>query len=160
MSSDPTAAARAFLDRAGTRVLLVTTDRRGAPHPWFPRHVAQGPDGTLLYLVVEEASDANKTMVNAIWFDRPVSVLLLGGDGQSLAVRGRVARNHFTGPLFLEHYLRLRDTTGEDLASVWEITLDEVYDPGAREGREAVAGSYDTLHFDTIARAAAEPAAP
>lgn len=145
-------AVRALLAAEASIKLLVTLDEAGVPRPWVATYLHACRDGTLHYLVVEEGSIANKSLVRSIWFDQRLAIILIGGDGQSLIIQGKVARNHFTGPIFLDHYLRLRDTTGEDLASLWEIIPEEIGDGRGLEGRTPVEGAYSVLHFDRIAR--------
>lgn len=143
---------RDLLGRTDSLRLLAATDCDGMVRVWTATHLAAGDDGTLHYLVVEEGAAADRALVQAIWFDRPLLLVLAAPGRLPVGIEGRVVRSHITGLLFLDYYLKLRDQTGEDLASVWEIVPQALFDPGAGERRGPVEGAYPTLHFDRIAQ--------
>jgi hypothetical protein len=61
---------------------------------------------------------------------------------------------HVTGPLFLQHYRRLRETHPDaGLAGVWAIEPDEAADEdfAAKKAREEALHP-DFVHLDRIAR--------
>jgi hypothetical protein len=110
-------------------------------------------DGNLIHLELLEGSHTNRNLVHSLWHDRPVSVLLVGGDGRSFQIQGVPRRVHVSGPVFQRHYQALRARRGDlDLSGVWVIQPLRVADQGwkARLAAETAA-SGGLLHLDRIA---------
>lgn len=144
----------ALLGDARTVRILATTGPGGAPHAAVKQSLHLGGDGNIHYLERLESSITNRNLVNAIWFDRGVSLLLLGADGRSVQIEGRPVKLHVTGPLFLEHYARLADSDPDsDLAGVWVIRPESVRDqtPDVRRVAEDAAHPH-FIHLDRLAR--------
>lgn len=106
--------------------LLATTDESGTPHVVAKDSIHISEDGTIHYLEHLESSRTNHNLVRAIWFDRRVSIVIIGTH-QSFQIKGRPLEVHITGPLFQKHYAEVRHRLGDvDLSGVWVIEPLEV----------------------------------
>jgi hypothetical protein len=131
--------------------ILATVDPDGVPHAVVKQSLHVAADGSLHYLELLETSTTNRNLVHSIWFDRLVTVALIGTD-RRVQIKGRPVKNHITGPLFLEHYRRIRERG--DLAGVWVIAPVQVIDENLASRRSAEAARHPSfIHLDRIARA-------
>ncbi|MDR1136844.1 MAG: hypothetical protein LBK91_00850 [Synergistaceae bacterium] len=134
--------------------VLSTTDNRGVPHSVVKNSLRADDDGNLAYLEMIESSDTNSNMTGSLWFDRQVSILLIGANGASWQIKGSPERCLVAGPVFEAHYREIREKQGDvDLAAVWVITPEEVRDESfdARFAEESAAHPM-FLHLDRIAK--------
>lgn len=128
----------ALLQHPDTIRILATVDEDGAPHAVVKQSIHPGGDGNLHYLELLEGSATNRNMVRAIWFDKTVAITLVNPDRRSAQIKGRPVKAHITGPLFLEHYARLKESDpGAGLAAVWIIEPVLVLSQALAERREA-----------------------
>ncbi len=105
-----------------TLKVLVTTDENGTPHAVIKQTLHLDEDGRLAYLELLESSQTNKNLVRGIWFDRKVSVVLKGKDGESFQIIGKPVKAVITGQEFQKHYVDIRRELGDvDLAAIWLI---------------------------------------
>jgi hypothetical protein len=156
MSVKLTELAKQLLDDPETSKVLASVDGDGVPHVVTKGSIHAGPDGNVHVLQGLEFSTSHRNLVRAIWFDRKVAIGLRGKDGQSVQIKGRPIANHITGPVFQEHYVRLRQRRGDaDLAGVWVIVPEEIIDetPAKRIAEEQERHPY-VLHLDRIAKVA------
>jgi hypothetical protein len=116
-------------DRESLKVLTTVDHQSGTPHAVIKQSIHLADDGNIHYLELLESSRTNHNLVNAIWFDRTVSILVKGPGQQSFQIKGRPVRVHITGPLFEKHYVEIRDHLGDvDLSGVWVIEPEVVID--------------------------------
>ncbi len=136
--------------------VLATVDGDGVPHAVVKQSLHAAADGHRIhYLELLETSATNRNLVRGLWYGGTVAITLVGSGGRSLQIKGRPVKNHITGPLFLEHYQRVRALYGDvDLAGVWEIEADAVIDQSIGARRTTEAARHPTfVHLDRIARA-------
>jgi len=151
-SVDPAVLASLLADPATTRILAVP-----GPGEW-PRLVPvpslhAGEDGRLLLLERHESAESHRGLLRALWYDRPIALLLTHPDGRALELQARPLKAHVTGPLFLQHYQDLRAREGDvGLSAVWEIGIEAGFDQSlaARDATEAARHPGFT-HLDRIA---------
>jgi hypothetical protein len=123
-------------DRESIKV-LATVDTAGTPHAVVKQSIYLSSDGNIHYLELLESSRTNRNLVEAIWFNRTVSILVKGPGARSIQIKGRPIRVHITGPLFDKHYVSVREQLGDvDLSGVWVIEPDEVTDENFWSRRE------------------------
>jgi hypothetical protein len=142
----------ALLDDEATVKILATVGADGAPHAVEQPSLHDG-GGAIHYLELLETSETNRNLVHSIWFGGAVAIALIGRDGRRAQIKGRPVKLHVTGPLFLKHYHRLRETHPDaGLAGVWVIEPDEVADEdfAAKKAREEALHP-DFVHLDRIA---------
>lgn len=143
-----------LLNAADTTKVLATVDAAGVPHAVVKHSLHLGDDGNIHYLELIESSSTNRNLVRSIWFDRQVAISLIGRDGRTVQIKGRPVKIHITGPLFLEHYSRLRASDeNADLAGVWVIEPDSAIDQDLATRRAAEAARHPHfIHLDRLAR--------
>ncbi|MCI8598569.1 MAG: hypothetical protein HFJ10_09010 [Lachnospiraceae bacterium] len=79
-------------------------------------------DGRVLALALEEEhTDFGRALVAALWFDRPVQMILKTGK-EIMGMEACVYRCHIAGPLFTKKLLEIRsENPDHDMASAWEL---------------------------------------
>lgn len=116
-----------LLEDESTLKILTTVDQDGIPHAVLKQSLYITEGGNLAYLELLETSKTNKNMVNAIWFNRTVAILLSGKNNVSYQVKGIPVKAHISGPVFEKHYVYVREKFPDgDLAAVWIIEPYEV----------------------------------
>lgn len=143
-----------LLQDPATVKVLATVGGDGVPHAVVKQSLQLGEDGNLYYLEQLESSRSNSNMVRSIWFDKTVSVLLVGQGARAVQIKGRPIKAHITGALFQEQYNRLRaERPDADLAAVWVIEPESVIDenPAIRRSEEARKHPH-FVHLDRLAR--------
>ncbi|NJD53961.1 MAG: pyridoxamine 5'-phosphate oxidase family protein [Candidatus Methanoperedens sp.] len=108
--------------------IIATTDENGNPHAVLRESLTILDDGTLAYGEPFESSHANSNILESLWFNKDVSVLVHGKNGVSYQIKGRPARYVINGPLYEQFYLNEIETQNSyaDLAGVWLITPKEI----------------------------------
>ncbi|PKU25173.1 hypothetical protein [Telmatospirillum siberiense] len=143
-----------LLNDPETTKVLATVDTAGEPHAVVKQSLHLGEDGNIHYLERIESSTTNRNLVRSIWFDGSVAISLTGRNGRTVQIKGKPIKIHVSGPLFLDHYNRLRATLGDsDLAGVWVIEPERVIDQ-ALETRRAIEAEKHPhfIHLDRLAR--------
>lgn len=143
-----------LLQDSETVKVLATVDEKGFPHAVIKQSFELGEDGNLVYLEFFESSRSNKNLVRGIWHNRKVSVTLKGKGDLSYQIKGRPIKSIIAGPVFNEHYLRVRERLGDvGLAAVWIIEPEEVINESfsARLAEEQAAQVF-CGHLDRIAQ--------
>jgi hypothetical protein len=98
--------------------IVVASDDDGVPHP-VVKESLRAEGGDLVYLDFIESSQANRYMTKALWFDRKVSVLILGADGRSFKITARPLRAVTNTRRFEGYYREAKEKYGLDLAVAW-----------------------------------------
>jgi hypothetical protein len=153
---------RALLAEPGAIRVLATAGPDGEPHAVLTPAVEVDPAGRLLYLEHLEASRTQRDLVAALWFERPVVLLVADRDGATWRIRGRVRKAHVAGPTFRARYERLRaEQPGTDLAAVWEIEPQEISDesPATLRRRQDAERPF-FKHLDRLAVASQDRSTP
>src|SRR5690349_14028833 len=111
---------QALLADPATVKVVATTDENGAPYVTASPFLQVADNGRLIHLELLETSTTNRNLVRSLWFDRPLAVTLIAGDGRSYVLKGKPVKALITGPLFSHHYRQVRAVLGDvDLAAVW-----------------------------------------
>lgn len=144
----------ALLGKAETVKILITTDEEGVPHAVVKNSLRLDERNQLIYLELLESSQTNKNMVRSIWFNRPISVAVVGANGESYQIKGKPTKAIVSGPLFRKYYAQTRELDGDsDLAAVWVIEPQKIIDqsfPVRRRQEEA--GRPYFKHLDRLAK--------
>jgi len=134
--------------------VLVTVGEDGTPHAVIKQSLHLDAEGNLVYLELLESSRTNRNMVRSIWYNRRVAILLKGKQGESYQIKGTPVKAIVSGPVFQQHYTRIRYQLGDvDLAAVWviepEAVIDESY--AVRKAQEESLHPH-WLHLDRLAK--------
>lgn len=144
----------ALLGKADTVKLLVTTDEKGPPHAVVKNSLQLAEKNQLIYLELLESSQTNKNMVRSIWFNRPVTVAVVGTDGSSYQISSKPVKAIVSGPLFRKYYEQIREKLGDvDLAAVWVLEPQKIVDQSfpVRRRQEEASRPY-FKHLDRLAK--------
>jgi hypothetical protein len=143
------------LDDERTIKVVVASDDDGVPHP-VVKGSLRAEGGDLVYLDFIESSRANRHMTAALWFDRKVSVLILGADGRSFRITARPLRAVTSTRRFGEYYREAKEKYGQDLATAWILRPLETSEGTLQKRVEEEARRRPYFkHLDNLAIAAA-----
>lgn len=154
MAIQLTSEQKALFADTQTIKVLTTVDGTGKPHGKIDRSIHLADDGTIVYLELLESSKSNHNLVESIWFDRSVSVLVLGDGERCIEVTGKPVRVHITGPIFERYYVDVRSRLGDvDLSGVWIIVPEQVTDENfwSKKAREESERPF-FRHLDRLAK--------
>jgi hypothetical protein len=143
-----------ILNNPDTTKVLASVDEQGNPHVVVKKSLHGVDDGTIHLLEILEGSNSGRNLTAALWFDRRVAILLFSKEGRQIQIKGKPIKYHISGPLFLEHYVKLRERLGDvDLAGIWVIEPDEVIDESFAERKARDAEERPSfIHLDRIAK--------
>ncbi|NTV01543.1 MAG: hypothetical protein HGB04_01985 [Chlorobiaceae bacterium] len=139
---------------AGTFKALATSDGDRIPDVVAGGIFRISDEGNIIYLEHLETSRTNHNLVSAIWFERQVSIAVLGRNGENYQIKGRPVKVHITGDLFRKYYMESRALLGDvDLSGVWVIEPTEVIDESLqrRQAREEQQRPF-FRHLDRLAK--------
>jgi hypothetical protein len=139
MASNLNPEVAALLSRSGTLNVLTTVDDRGMPHTVPVASLRVGEDGNLVLLELLESSRTSRNLIRSLWYDRPVSVLIVGSNRETYQIHGLPLKTYVSGPVYQREYVAIRKRLGDvDLAAVWIIRPDQIHDEShiARQRQE------------------------
>lgn len=111
---------QALLAQRSTTKVLTTLNEDGSPHAAVKQSLQVDEEGRLLYLELLETSVTHRNLTASLWFDRPLSILLMGRSSECWQLTARAERVEVSGPLFKKHYRLAACRYGDvDLAAVW-----------------------------------------
>lgn len=112
-------------------------------------------DEKLIFREFIETSESNKNMIYSLWFEKPISILLLGKDMTSYEIKGIPVEAVIEGPLFQQAYevVQERFDGKYDLSGLWIIDPVEVRDKNPDTRFEEQYEKYPIVtHLDRSAR--------
>lgn len=133
--------------------ILVTVDENNLPHPVVKDSLHS--DGEhIIYTEYIESSRTNRHMTKSLWFDKPVSILLLTNDERSYKITAQPHRAIVNGKEFQKYYEAVQKQHGDfDLSTVWILKPLEIIEQSLqkRVDEENVKRPY-FLHLDRLAK--------
>jgi hypothetical protein len=140
------------LNDADALKVLVTLDENGVPHP-TPKGSIHWNGEHIVSWEILESSHSNRNLTRSIWFDKPVTILLVTADKQAYKIAAKTARNIVAGKEFTRHYEEAEKRHGRGIAGVWLYDPVEITDQSARTriAEEQAAHPYFT-HLDQLAK--------
>ncbi|MDR0663990.1 MAG: hypothetical protein LBF86_00490 [Helicobacteraceae bacterium] len=137
----------------GAIKVLTTLDENGAPHS-----VCKGSlrwSGELIESwEILESSETNRNLTRAIWFDKPIAILLITPDKKTYQFSVKASRNIVSGKEFTRAYEAAQERYGgRAIAGVWRYEIVSVKDetPSTRIAEEQAARPY-FVHLDQLAK--------
>ncbi len=105
-----------------TLKVIATTNDKGIPHVAFKDSISINENGEIVLCEIIDSSVTNKNLVYSIWFNRKVSINILGIDKKSYLIEGIPVRAIISGKEFQRYYLYMQRKYGNiDLSTVWII---------------------------------------
>ena len=133
--------------------ILVTVDENGLPHPVVKDSLHS--DGEhIIYTEFIESSKTNRYMTKSLWFDKPVSILLISADERSFLITAQPHRAIVNGKEFQKYYEAVQKQYSDfDLSTVWVLKPLEIIEQSLRKrvDEENVKRPY-FLHLDRLAK--------
>lgn len=83
-------------------------------------------ENELTYVEILESSNSYKNIVYSIWFDKPVSVTIVGDNKETYILHGRVQRVLTCGREFENYYKKYKDARGFDIAAAVKLDIKSV----------------------------------
>lgn len=133
--------------------ILVTVDENNLPHPVVKESLHSDGD-QIIYTELIESSRTNRFMTKSLWFDTPVSILLLTNDEKSFLITAQPHRAIVSGKEFQKYYEAVqKEHTGFDLSTVWILKPLEIKEQSlhVRVEEENEKRPY-FLHLDRLAK--------
>ena len=113
----------------GTVKILATVDENGIAHADEKNFLEVTEDGNITYPELLETSRSYKNFTRSLWFNRKISVTIIGENGENYKINGRPEKILVCGDLFEEQYKSIRKKLGDvDLAAVCIIKPEEITD--------------------------------
>jgi hypothetical protein len=120
---------RVLLAKPKTIATIATLDEHGAPHSVPTPFLKLDEEGRLIHPELLETSTTHRNLLRSIWFNHPVTVTLIGGEGEVLIVFGKPVKAYVSGSIFTACYRNVRTCLGDaDLAAVWQIEPIKIRD--------------------------------
>jgi len=141
-----------LLNNGDTVKILVTVDDAGTPHPVVKKSLRCEGD-TITYIEFLESSRTNRYMTKSIWFNKPVSILILTPDEKSWEITALPVRAIVNGKIFQRYYEEAQKKyNGLDVATVWVLRPLEIRE-GTLQKRVAEESQNHPyfLHLDKLA---------
>lgn len=118
-----------LINKRNTIKILATTDEDGLARAEWKEYLTVNEEGKLQYLELLETARSYKNFVRSLWFDKNISITLLGENQESYLIIGKPEKIHISGELFEEQYIYIREELGDvDLAAVCVIEPISIFD--------------------------------
>ena len=109
-------------------------------------------DNELTYVEVLESSKSYSNIVYSIWFDKAVSVLVVGENREAYLIHGHVKKILACGREYEEYYRRYQEARGFDIAAAVKLSVDDVQDLNLAKGIERQKKEHPFFsHYDSLA---------
>ncbi|MBP5565140.1 MAG: hypothetical protein J6X45_05405 [Lachnospiraceae bacterium] len=109
-------------------------------------------ENELTYVEVLESSTSYHNIVYSIWFDKKVSVLVIGKNRESYLIHGHVKKILTCGREYEEYYKKYQEARGFDIAAAVRIVADDVIDLNLAKAIEKQKAEHPFFsHYDSIA---------
>jgi len=92
--------------------------------------------GQLEYWEVLESSASYRNVVRCIWFDKKVTVLVIGSDKKTFEIVGTVKRILTAGRQFEDAYNAFLERRGRGIAAIIQIDIESITDLAISRGIE------------------------
>ncbi|MDR0563553.1 MAG: pyridoxamine 5'-phosphate oxidase family protein [Azoarcus sp.] len=131
--------------------ILVTLDEQGTPHP-TPKGSLHWDGERIVSWEILESSRTNRNLTRAIWFEKPIAILLLTSKKQAYKIAAKPIRNVVAGKEFTRYYEEAQQRRGRAIAGVWFFEPTGITDqtPATRIAQEQKAHPY-FVHLDQLA---------
>ena len=135
--------------------VISAVGKNGNPISQVGRKLTMWGKGRIAYYEFLESSQMQKNLVYSIWFEKEVSISLLGKNGEVYRVNAKPYQALIAGHQFEEAYMNAQKEFGEetDLSTVWLLDVTAVEDDTYEAAREKEKKEHPYLmHMDHIYR--------
>lgn len=134
-------------------IVLSAVGADGNPYSELGVKVELVREDRIAYYELLESSQLQKNLVNSLWFDKEVVLLVTDPSRENYLITGTVYRALIAGRQFEEQYIRIQEEFGEDadLSTVWLIDVKSAFKASYPEGRRREKQEHPLLmHLDHI----------
>jgi hypothetical protein len=119
---------KSLLKDTSSRKAIASIDRNGELHLVFKGSITIDGDGNIRYFDLNETSQTNKNLTYSLWFNKKVTINVLGEDCTSYQIKGIPIRAIISGKEFEDAYIEVQERRGMDcdLSTIWIIEPTEV----------------------------------
>ncbi|MCL1967157.1 MAG: hypothetical protein FWF67_04680 [Fibromonadales bacterium] len=121
---------------SGSLKIVSTLNENGTIHSAPKGSLKVNEAGQLEYVEVLESSSSYKNVVRSLWFDKKVTVLVIGVDKRSYEITGNIKRILTSGRHFENAYKAILEKRGFGIAAVIQIDVESVADLDISKGIE------------------------
>jgi len=113
---------------SGSLKIVSTLNENGSIHSAPKGSLKVNAAGQLEYVEVLESSSSYKNVVRSLWFDKKVTVLVIGAEKRSYEITGNIKRILTSGRYFENSYNAILEKIGHGIAAVIQIDIESVND--------------------------------
>jgi len=121
---------------SGSLKIVSTLNENGTIHSAPKGTLKVNASGQFEYTEVLESSSSYKNVVRSLWFDKKVTVLVIGIDKRSYEIVGNIKRILTAGRYFEDAYKAFLEKRGRGIAAVIQIDVESVTDLDISKGIE------------------------
>ncbi|MBE5916166.1 MAG: hypothetical protein E7273_04915 [Pseudobutyrivibrio ruminis] len=105
----------------------------------------------ITYVEILESGNSYKNIVYSIWFNKPVSITIIGKNKETYLLSGHVQRVLTCGTEYENYYRKYKETKGFDIAAAVKIDIDSVLDLNINELIDKQRKEHPFyIHYDSI----------
>jgi general stress protein 26 len=132
--------------------VVSTQDKEGVINSAPKGSLQISADDELTYVEVLESSKSYSNVVYSIWFDKKVSVLVVGENKEAYLIHGHVKKILTCGREYEEYYRKYQEARGFDIAAAVKLTVEDVKDLNLAKGIEKQKTEHPFFsHYDSLA---------
>ena len=124
---------KSIINNPKTIKVLGTVGVDGVPHTAVKQSLHINEDGNIEYFELLESSVSYKNVTGSIWFDKKVSIVVIGENRESFEITGRVDRILIAGDRYEEAYKKALEEKGFDIAALIIIIPEKIDDKAAKK---------------------------
>jgi hypothetical protein len=121
---------------SGSLKIVSTLNENGTIHSTPKGTLTVNASGQLEYTEVLESSSSYKNVVRSLWFDKKVTVLVIGIDRRAYEITGNIKRILTAGRYFENTYNAFLEKRGHGIAAVVQINVESIIDLDISKGIE------------------------
>lgn len=141
-----------IMEDQGSLKIVSSQNRDGVIHSVPKGSLEISGEDELTYVEVLESSASYRNIVYSIWFDKKVSVLVVGEQKEAYLIHGHVRKILTSGREYEGYYRNLQETRGFDIAAVVRIAVEDVKDLNLAKAIEKQKAEHPFFqHYDSIA---------
>ena len=141
-----------LIEKKNSIKVVSSQDKEGVINSAPKGSLQVSADDELTYVEVLESSKSYSNAVYSIWFDKKVTVLVIGEDKESFLIHGCIKKILTCGREYEAYYSKYQEAKGFDIAAVVKIKVEDVQDLNLAKGIERQKKEHPFFsHYDSLA---------
>ena len=143
---------KSLIENKNSIKVVSTQDKEGVINSAPKGSLQISADDELTYVEILESSKSYSNVVYSIWFDKKVSVLVVGENKETYLIHGHVKKILTCGREYEEYYRKYQEARGFDIAAAVKLTVEDVQDLNLAKGIEKQKKEHPFFsHYDSLA---------